>query len=62
MIKYILSWFELPVPVEQIRIQDEQDKRRLDQVMCDEFFDFYISIGGDISNYDVDAVVDRFKY
>ena len=62
MIRKILNWFTLPEPIEQQRIQEEIDKRRLDQAMCDEFFDFYIRIGGDISNYDVDAVVDRFKY
>lgn len=62
MIKYILSWFTLPEPIEQKQQEEELDKRRLNQAMCDEFFDFYIRIGGDVSSYDVEKVAGRFKY
>lgn len=62
MISYILNWFSFPEPVEQKQKVHQTDTRKFNQELCDEFFDFYIRIGGDVSNYDVDAVVDRFKY
>lgn len=60
--EWLKKLLELPEPIQVERVEEERDKRIFDQQACDEFSDYYISIGGDVSNYDVEKVVSRFKY